>query len=238
MGRGAVSTAPTCGALLPVGHGVGMGTHSTEPGVITVWSDVSCPWATLALRTLHDAAADRGVTLRVDHRCFPLELLNAEPTPKPGHDEEVEQITAVRPDLGWPAWTVPESTYPVTTLPAMAAVQAAKQQSLEASDRLDSALRRAFFVDNRCVSIHPVIEEVARSCADLDADALMAALRSGAGVAQVYADLEVARAGEIEGSPHFWTAAGSFAANPGVDDPKNFRSYDPSWVDGLLATAK
>ena len=211
-----------------------MGTHSTEPGVVTLWSDVSCPWATLALRTLHDAAAERGVSLRVDHRCFPLELLNSEPTPKPGHDEEVEQITAVRPDLGWTAWNAPDSTFPVTTLPAMQAVQAAKQQSLEAADQLDSAMRRAFFAEHRCISIHPVIEQVARSCAGVDADALMVALRAGAGVAQVYADLEVARSGEIKGSPHFWTASGSFAANPGVDDAQDFRSYDAGWVDELL----
>jgi predicted DsbA family dithiol-disulfide isomerase len=204
------------------------------PGVITLWSDLSCPWATLALHTLHEAAAKRGVKVYVDHRAFPLELLNREPTPKPGHDEEVEAILSVRPDVGWSTWRAPDSTFPVTTLPAMEAVQAAKGQGLEAGDELDSALRRAFFVEQRCISLHPVIEDVARSCAGVDADALMAALARGDGRAQVYADLDATRSGEIKGSPHFWTANGPFAANPGVDDTEHFTSYDASWLDQLL----
>jgi predicted DsbA family dithiol-disulfide isomerase len=188
----------------------------------------------MALHTLRTAAAERGTTLRIDHRHFPLELFNCEPTPKPTHDQEVADISHVRPDLEWSPWTAPDSTYPVTTLPAMAAVQAAKQQGLETSDRLDAALRRAYFVEHRCISIDPVIEQVARSCDHLDADALMAALRRGEGRSEVYADFDAAQGGEIKGSPHFWTAEGPFAANPGVDDPQNFRAYDASWVDRLL----
>jgi predicted DsbA family dithiol-disulfide isomerase len=206
-------------------------------GVVTVWSDVGCPWASLALHTLHAGARERGVDLRIDHRAFPLELLNSEPTPKPTHDAEVAAITSVVPTVGWSEWAAPDSTYPVTTLPAMEAVQAAKAQGLEASDELDTALRRAYFAEHRCISIHPVIEEVARSCPGVDADALMAALRQGAGRERVYADLDEASTGKVEGSPHVWTEAGPFAANPGVDDVKRFRSYDASWVEELLAGA-
>jgi predicted DsbA family dithiol-disulfide isomerase len=205
-----------------------------QPGVVTVWSDVGCPWASLAMETLHRVATERGTQVYVDHRVFPLELLNREPTPKPGHDEEAAAIAAVRPELGWSEWDAPNSTYPVTTLPAMEAVQAAKQQGLEASDALDLALRRAYYVDHRCISLHPVIEEVARACAEVDADELMAALARGDGRQEVYVDLGLARGGQIKGSPHVWTAAGPYAANPGVDDPKSFTSYDASWVDRLL----
>lgn len=209
--------------------------NNPDAGVITVWSDLSCPWATMALHTLHQVAADRGLDVRIDHRVFPLELLNGESAPRPMHDEEVATITAVRTDLGWSPWTAPDWTYPVTTLPALAAVQAVKeQQGLEAADALDTALRRAFFVDQRCISLVPVIEDVARGCADVDADALLDALRSGAGQAAVFADLEVARSGEIQGSPHVWTSDGPFAANPGVDDTGNFVGYDATWVDRLL----
>lgn len=201
---------------------------------ITVWSDVTCPWASLALHVLHNAAAERGVQVRIDHRVFPLELVNREPTPKVGHDEEVEAIRAVVPDVGWSPWSSPDWTYPVTALPAMEAVQAAKAQGLEAADELDSALRRGFFAEHRCISLHPVIADIAASCDHVDADALMESLHTGAGRQQVYSDLDLATGDAVKGSPHFWTSEGSYAANPGVDDPKDFRRYDASWVDGLL----
>ncbi len=49
---------------------------------MTVWSDLGCPWATLALHTLRASAAERGQELVIDHRAFPLELFNREPTAK------------------------------------------------------------------------------------------------------------------------------------------------------------
>lgn len=205
------------------------------PGVITVWSDISCPWATMALHTLRSRAAELGVRLDVDHRVFPLELINAEPTPHPAHDAEVAQITAVRADLGWAAWSGPPWAYPVTTLPALQAVQAAKVQGLRAADALDGALRRAFYVEHRMISLLPVIEEIAQECPAVDAERLGDALRSGAGQAAVNTDLQVATGGTIQGSPHFWTADGAYAANPGVDDVADFRHYDASWADDLIA---
>ncbi|USQ75562.1 DsbA family oxidoreductase [Ornithinimicrobium cryptoxanthini] len=208
--------------------------NNPHAGVLTVWSDVSCPWATLALHTLHQVAAERGVRLTIDHRVFPLELLNRQPGSRPEHDEEIATITAVRADLRWSPWEADDWTFPATTLPALAAVQAAKQQGLEAADALDTALRRAFFVDQRCIALIPVIEDIARDCAEVDADTLLEGLRSGAGQAAVFADLEVARSGQIQGSPHVWTSEGPFAANPGVEDVADFTDYDFTWVDQLL----
>lgn len=208
--------------------------NNPQAGVLTVWSDISCPWATLALHTLHQSAAERGARLTIDHRSFPLELLNRRPGSRSEHDEEVATITAVRTDLDWSPWPADDWTFPVTTLPALAAVQAAKQQGLEVADALDTALRRAFFVDQRCISLIPVIEDIARDCAGVDADALLEALRSGAGQAAVFADLEIARSGQIQGSPHVWTSDGPFGANPGVEDVEDFTAYDAAWVDRLL----
>lgn len=208
--------------------------NDSQAGVITVWSDISCPWATLALHTLHQEAADRGARLTIDHRTFPLELLNRQPGSRPKHDEEVATITAVRTDLEWSPWEADDWTFPVTTLPALAAVQAAKQQGLEVADALDTALRRAFFVDQRCISLIPVIEDIARDCAEVDADTLLEALSSGAGQAAVFADFEIAGSDQIQGSPHIWTSDGPFAANPGVEDVEHFTAYDSTWVDRLL----
>lgn len=166
--------------------------NNPQAGVVTVWSDISCPWATLALHTLHQAAADRGAHLKIDHRTFPLELLNRQSGSRLAHDEEVATITAVRTDLDWSPWEADDWTFPVTTLPALAAVRAAKAQGLEAADALDTALRRAFFVDQRCISLIPVIEDIARDCAEVDADALLGELRSGVGQAAVFADFQIA----------------------------------------------
>ncbi len=214
-----------------------MDPYDPTPGVITVWSDISCPWATMALATLRRAAAEAGAEVRIDHRAFPLELLNRAVTPKPDHDDEVARISAVRPDLGWSPWSAPDWQYPVTTLPALEAVQAARSQGLVAADELDAALRHAYFVEHRCVSLLPVVEDVAATCRSLDAELLGRALREGVGRRAVYADLEVAGQGQVQGSPHFWTARGSFAPNPGVADAAHFEAYDPGWTTELLAIA-
>jgi hypothetical protein len=115
---------------------------------VTVWSDIGCPRATLALTTLRDRARQRGDALLIDHRAFPLELFSRRPTPKPMLDTEVDALVRHLPELGWKPWTAPDSTYPVTTLPAMEAVQACKSPGLgglPASDELNAALRRAFY---------------------------------------------------------------------------------------------
>lgn len=209
--------------------------NNVGSGVITVWSDLGCPWASLALHTLRERARARGVALRIDHRAFPLELVNGEAIPKAEHDDEVTRITAVRPDLGWSAWSEPDWLYPVTTLPALHAVQAAKLQGLAAADALDAALRRAYFTEQRCISLLPVIEDVARRCDGIDAPRLLEALRAGAGTAAVASDLRTIADGEVRGSADVRTADGPYAANPGVDDAEDFRAYDASWADDLIA---
>lgn len=222
-----------------LGHDGPMELANPDPDVITVWSDVSCPWATLALHTLHQA--DRAAGLRIDHRSFPLELINREPTPKQGHDAEVAAIAAVRPELEWRAWAQPDATYPVTTLPALEAVQAAKRPEvggLEASDQLDAALRRAFFVEHRCISLHSVIEDVARSCPKVDADALCELMSQGAGRRDVYDQLGAVREQEVPGSPSFYNSDGLIASNPGVDLEwvggfPRIEAYDASWADRI-----
>src|SRR5699024_3252378 len=156
-------------------------------------------------------------------------------SPQPAHDAEVGQIAAVRADLGWAAWSGPSWAYPATTLPALQAVQAAKIQGLRAADALDAALRRAFYVEHRMISLVPVIEEIAQECPAVDAERLGETLRAGAGQAAINTDLQVATGGTIQGSPHFWTAEGAYAANPGVDDVAVFQHYDAGWTDDLIA---
>ena len=215
---------------------------------ITVWSDIGCPWGTLALETLYEAADARGVELRIDHRVFPLELFNSIPTPKFILDAEVVAVAGIRPSLGWRAWSADASTYPVTTLPAMEAVQAAKDPVIggpTAAAQLDRALRRAFYVDSRCISIPSEILAVAADCPTVDADALGEAIARGAGRSAIYRDWEVAKGPRVQGSPHLFTADGYAAHNPGATyhwtgNPMQgagfprVDAYDPGWAQDWL----
>jgi predicted DsbA family dithiol-disulfide isomerase len=218
-----------------------------EPQVVTVWSDIGCPWATLALETLRSVGRKHALPILVDHRAFPLELFNRQPTPKPIIDAEIVAIAGVRPELGWRSWAKPDSTYPVTTLPALEAVQAAKSEEvggLRASDELDSALRRAFYVDGACISIHAVILEVAAGCELVDEQRLRDLLARGAGRAEVFAQWRTAQGEMVQGSPHFFSANGYARHNPGVTyhwtaPPAEggfprLEHYDVAWVDELL----
>lgn len=225
-----------------------------DPRVVTVWSDIGCPWATLALSTLHTAAAGHRVELLVDHRAFPLELINCSPTPKELVDAEVTIIAGNLPHLGWQLWHGPAHAYPVTLLPALEAVQAAKHPSvggLAASDALDSALRRAFYIDSRCISLHPVILAIAEACPGVNDEALASLLASGYGRAQVYQQWRRTEGSGVRGSPELFAFGGRLALhNPGATyhwtarPPLGFplqrhglpvwEGYDPTWTDALF----
>ena len=225
-----------------------------DPATVTVWSDLSCPWATLALHTLHLAATERGADLLIDHRTFPLELFNRSPTPKELVDAEVTVIAGRFPGLGWQLWHGPLHAYPATLLPAMEAVQAAKDPAvggLRASDELDQALRHAFFVDSQCISIHPVILDIAERCATVDNRELARLLAHGQGRAEVYRQWRTGQGPGVQGSPHIFAAAGAFTVhNPGATyrwtarPPLGFplqqhglpvfENYDPTWSEALL----
>ena len=186
---------------------------------ITVWSDIGCPWATLALTQLRRQITDHGADLQIDHRAFPLEFFNKRPTPKPVTDSEIVAIAGLVDGLGWRPWAKPEWTFVSTTIPAMEAVQAAKHQSvggLRASDQLDAALRRAFYHDHTCISVIPLILEVAGECAALDVDRLTWGLRAGEGRWRLYDQWEVAQTPAINCSPHVFLADGRSYINPGA----------------------
>jgi predicted DsbA family dithiol-disulfide isomerase len=216
------------------------------PRTVTVWSDIGCPWASLALHTLRARMQERAAEVFIDHRCFPLELFNSQPTPKFIVDAEVVIIAGLRPELGWKPWTAPHWTYPVTTLPAMEAVQACKDPALgglRASDELDAALREAFYVHGRCISIYSVVLDVAEQCEHVDVAVLAAALANGAGRTEVHSQWKVAQRAEVRGSPQLFDARGYISHNPGATyhwtapPPAGFprlEHYRTDWADELL----
>ena len=85
-------------------------------------------------------------------------------------------------------------------LPAMEAVQAAKEQGLAASEALDIGLRRAFWGESRCVSMRHVILEVASETDGLDLARLAEALDSGRARRAIFDDWEIAKTDAVQGS--------------------------------------
>jgi predicted DsbA family dithiol-disulfide isomerase len=185
---------------------------------IVVFSDIGCPWAHIAVHRLLAARAELGADseIAIDHRAFPLELVNGRPTPKRILDAEIPTCMELEPDAGWSLEPSPW-TYPVSTLPALEAVQAAKSQGPTASERLDSALRQAMFGRWRCLAVFPVVMEVAETVDGLDTEQLWSEIVSGRARADLFNDDRLGRSDEIPGSPTLVLADGSVHHNPGIE---------------------
>jgi len=191
------------------------------PGTIVIYSDLVCSFAHLAVHRLHRTRAELGLegAVAFDHRAFPLELFNEQVNPRPGVDSEIAVLGGLAPDAGWAMWHAPDWAYPSTVLPALEAVQAAKEQSWSASEVLDLALRRAFWADSRCIARRHVILDVARGVARrgvLDVDRLADTLDSGRARPAVIAQWRAARSGAVRCSPHLFLPDGTHVPNPGV----------------------
>jgi len=218
------------------------------PGTLVVYGDIACPWSHLCVHGLRKARARLELEdeVELDLRGFPLELFNEQPTPKRILDAEIPVVGALDPSAGWQMWQRPAHEYPVTTLPALEAVQAAKAESLRASEDLGRALRYAFFAESRTISLVPVILDVAKRCATVDVDALAEVLDGGRARAMVIEQRDTAERIGVKGSPHVYLPDGSDLANPGVDkhwegeEGEGFPvidGYDPSVYDDLIRRA-
>src|SRR5436309_2538443 len=189
------------------------------PGTLVVYGDIACPWSHLCVHGLRRARArlELDDEVDLDLRSFPLELFNGRGTPKRTLDAEIPVVGALDPSAGWQMWQRPDFEYPVTTLPALEAVQAAKAVSLRASEDLGRALRYAFFAESRTVSLMSVILDVARTCKSVDVDVLGDALDDGRARAMVIEQRDTAERIGVKGSPHVYLPDGSDVANPGIE---------------------
>ena len=197
---------------------------TAAPGTVVLYSDIACPWAHLAVARLHRARAELGLEdqVGIDHRAFPLEVFNERPTPYRVLSAEIPVVGALEPDAGWQMWQGKPGTWPVTSLLALEAVQAAKTAlgpDLSASERLDRALRRALFAESRCISMrHVILEVAAEALGQSQADTLREALDSGIARAAVFDQCETARtAQDVKGSPHLFLPDGTDEHNPGIE---------------------
>ena len=189
------------------------------PGTILLYSDIACPWAHLAVHRLWTTRSRLGLEadLRIDHRAFPLEMMNERATPKRGLDAEVAVVGGHDVDAGWHTWDRPTHEYPGSSLLALEAVQAAKRQSLAASEELDRALRRAFFAERRNITMRHEILAAATACKGVNETTLREHLDSGTARREVIEQKEAADGREVKGSPHFFLPDGSDVHNPGLE---------------------
>lgn len=189
-----------------------------SPGAVVVFSDVACPWATVVILRLHEARAALGLQDQVPiiHLAHPLELLHDHPLPRRIIDAEIPVCASVTPRFGWSLWQGRLDEYPVTSLLAAQAVQAARRQSEPAAVELDLALRRAFFVQSRCISVRNEVRAAAASCALVDVAQLLDDLDDGEVYEAVLRQSAAARAGAATCSGYVVLPDGSGVCNPGV----------------------
>ncbi|MGH4013790.1 MAG: DsbA family oxidoreductase [Pseudonocardiaceae bacterium] len=188
------------------------------PRTIIIYSDLWCSFAHLAVHRLHTTRHKLGLDgiVSFDHRAFPLELLNGASSPRAGTDSEVAAIGRLDPDAGWRLWQGPDWAYPSTSLPALEAVQAAKEQGLAASEALDLGLRRAFWVQSRNISLRPVILAVAAETEAVDVAGLADAIDDGRARRRLMDQYQIAASDAVTCSPHLFLPDGTNHANPGV----------------------
>lgn len=224
------------------------GMFDIPKGRVVVFADIGCPWAHVAIHRLHETRARMGLGDRVvfDVRAFPLEIVNRRPTPKKTLDAEIPVAGALAPDAGWQMWQRPEHEYPVTMLPSLEAVHAAKEQGPKIAEQLDRALRRGFFGDSRNVSMRHEILEIAESVDGLDTKALAQALDDGRARAALAEDRKLAESDEVDGSPHVFLPDGESVHNPGIEmhwEGEHGEGFpvvdkdDPTIYERLLAAA-
>jgi predicted DsbA family dithiol-disulfide isomerase len=189
-----------------------------RPGTIVVFSDIWCAFGHVAVHRLHTSRERLGLRDQVafDHYAFPMELLNGNPGCRPGSDSEVPTVGACEPSAGWQLWQNKDWLYPNSSLPALEAVQAAKEQSLRAAENLDRALRWAFWAESRCIANRKVILDVASDIPDLDHSALVTALEDGHLRLVLTRHTRVAASDRVVCSPHVFLPDGTDYANPGM----------------------
>jgi len=189
---------------------------------VTVWSDIHCPWAAVAVARLRAARDRHDLDVVFDQRAWPLEWINQEGPPERILRAEVAVLSGVEPDLfsyfrgkNWPS----------TFLPAFELVAAARRMfGLRAAEDVDWALRRRFFRESADVSQRHELHRAALD-AGVDADALLQVWEQEPVRADVVADYQTSKGLPIQGSPQIFWPDGSTTHNPGL--------RDHAWVRGF-----
>ena len=180
--------------------------------MLTVFSDLHCPWAYVFSIRLRRARAAVGQP-PVAWRSWPLELVNQRGTPWDTLSQEIPVLTQLEPDHFAPP---KRETWPSTLLPAMEALKVAGELGgPAAADRFDEAARRAFFLDRRDLSLRSTLAEIATE-AGLEQPRFLDAFDGGGHRRAVVTDWEEGRRRGVQGSPHVFLPDGTASFNPGI----------------------
>lgn len=181
--------------------------------MITIWSDIHCPWAYVAILRLHrmrdHLGADR---LVLDLRSYPRELTGGEKITAETTQREVVALAQLEPT----AFSALETgAWPTSNLPAFEAQKWGFSMGQEIGESFDLALRRAVFLHGHNLGVRGELLAVAET-EGLMADQLGAALDDGRFRKAVTADVDEALVQGVEGSPQVVLPDGTTHHNPGM----------------------
>jgi len=167
---------------------------------VEVFADITCPFTHVGLRTVAGAVADIDPDIELRMRAWPLEWVNASPTPA---DMVGAEILALREQAGIDAFEgFDPDTWPTTTIPAHNLAAAAYDKDSRTGLRVSLAVRDALFEDGLDVSD---VDVLARLAADHGLET-----PSPEPVASVEADYAEGTRRGVRGSPDFWVGSDEF----------------------------
>ncbi len=179
--------------------------------VITVWSDMFCPWGYVAGLRLRRMRDELGADVSFDFRAWPLDVA-FRPQQATRVRAEIVALAQHEPS----AFTLYEGDLPTSSVLASEAQKWGYSYGDEVGEYFDLAIRRAVFLHSRNLGVHSELLAVAKT-EGLDTDALSEALSTGTYRAEVNADIEAGRALPVEGSPTVMLPDGSVFSNPGFE---------------------
>ncbi len=180
---------------------------------LTIWSDLTCPWAYVAVLRLHRTRDRLGADeVEFDLRAFPLETTEGG---APG-ESQVRADVGTLVQLEGSGFSLYEgATWPASTILASEAQKWGFSVGQDIGERFDLALRRGFFLHSHDLGRREELLAVAKT-EGLASDDLAAALDTGRFRAAVAADAAEAAASDIEGSPTVVLPDGAAHFNPGI----------------------
>ncbi len=204
--------------------------------VVTVYSDLHCPWATIAMARLRRARERHGSDVVFDTRAWPLEWVNESGTPRDIVEAETALLASLEPDL---FGRYRASSWPSTFLPAFELVAAARRVGgLRAAEDVDEAIRRRFHRDGADLSLRHELRNAAGD-AGLDPDTVMKVWEREPVRGDVVDDYERSTHLEIQGSPQIFWPDGTTTHNPGMEAEwirrlPRLKRNDPDEAERLL----
>lgn len=207
----------------------------SAPITIALYSDVHCPYAYITAYRLRQLRDEYRGEIRIEHKSLALEYVNKRSTPRGILSEETPVLLLEEPAIPYQPWSRPDSEFPVTMWAAFEAVKCAANQSDDHAYELDWLIRKAFFADSVCISMHHVLFELAEQ-AGLDMVRFDDDFMNGTFRRETYED---ARMGweqlKVEGSPTFVLPSGEqksyFMLPKAILDPqRNYRltQFEPA----------